>query len=101
MNTRRPISAASASVDAEIVQRLAHVQVALAAGDDAEARFRRIDDDAVELVDAAVVERGVELVVLHPRFGLEERIGPANEHAVGRQREVVGHDDLDAIGIDR
>ena len=35
--------------------------------------FGRIDDDAVELVDAAVVQRRVDLVVLHPRFGLEER----------------------------
>jgi hypothetical protein len=32
----------------------------------------------------------VDLVVLDPRFGREERIGPADRHAVGRQREVVG-----------
>ena len=36
--------------DAEIVQRLAHVEIALAAGDDAEPRLGRIDDDPVQLV---------------------------------------------------
>ena len=82
--------------DAEIVQRLPHVEIALAAGDDAEPRLRRIDDDPVQLVDAAVVERRVDLVVLHPRFGLEEAVGPADRHAVRRQREIVGHDDLRA-----
>jgi hypothetical protein len=49
-----------------------------------------IDHDAVELVDTAVMQRRVDLVVLHARLGGEERIGPADRHAVGRQREVVG-----------
>ena len=38
LKTRMPISAACALVDAEVVERLAHVEVALAGGDDAEAR---------------------------------------------------------------
>ena len=85
--------------DAEVVERLPHVEVTLAAGHDAEPRIRRIDDDAVQPVDAAVVQRRVDLVVLHPRLGGEERIRPANRHAVGRQRKVVRHDDVDVIGI--
>ena len=83
-------------VDAEVVERLADVEIALAAGDDAEPRLRRIDDDPVELVDAAIGERRVDLVVLHPRFGLEEAVRPADVQTVGRQREIVGHDDLRA-----
>ncbi len=89
--------------DAEVLQRLAHVEIALAAGDDPEPRPGRIDDDAVQAVDAAVVQRRVDLVVLHPCLGGEERIGPADRHAVGRQRKIVGnHDpDLRRVGIDR
>src|SRR6185503_17044603 len=89
--------------DAEILERLPHVEIALSARDDAEARPRRIDDDAVQLVDAAVMQRRVDLVVLHPRLGAEERVGPADRHAVGRQRKVVGDDDLDVarIAVDR
>ena len=95
-----PISAQSALADAEVVERLADVEVALAAGDDSEARTRRVDDDAVQLVHPAVMQRGVDLVVLHPRFGAEERIRPADRHAVGRQRKVGRHDDLRARRID-
>ena len=87
-------------VDAQIVERPAHVEIALAAGDDTEPRPRRIDDDAVELVDAAVVQGGVDLVVLHPRFGLEKAVGPADRHAVGRQRKVIGSDDIHSRRID-
>ena len=61
----------------------------------------RIHDDAVQLVDAAVVQRCVDLVVLHPRLGLQEAVRPADRQPVGRQREVVRDDDLDAVGIDR
>ncbi len=86
--------------DAEVVERLADVEVALAAGDDAEARLRRVDDDPVQPVDAAVVERGVDLVVLHPRLGREERIGPPDRHAVRRQGEVGRHDDRRALRVD-
>src|SRR5262245_13361054 len=39
-------------VDAEILERLAHVHVRLARGDDAEPRLRAVDDDAVQVVRA-------------------------------------------------
>ena len=53
--------------------------------------LRRVPDDAVEVVGAAVGERGVDLVVVHARFLLEERVGPADVQAARRQREVLGH----------
>ncbi len=96
-----PISAASSSRDAEVVERLAHVEVALAAGDDAEPRLRGIDDDAVKSIDAAIVQGRVDLEVLHPRFGGEESVRPADRNAIRRQRKVVGNDDLGALRIDR
>ena len=46
------------------------------------------------------MKRGVDLVVLHPRFGGEKGIRPAYRHAVGRKGEIVGNDDLDAFGVD-
>ena len=49
-------------VDAQVLQRLAHVHVGLAAGDDAELRVGRIEDDAVEPVGAGEGLRGLELV---------------------------------------
>ncbi len=91
---------ALALVEAEVLQRLAHVEVALAAGDDAEARVRGVDDHPVQAVHPAVVQCRVHLVVLHPRLGGEERVGPADRHAVRRQREVVGNDDAGARRVD-
>ncbi len=87
-------------VEAEVVERLANVEIALARGDDPEARPGGVDDDAVQVVDAAVMQRGVDLVVLHPRFGREERVRPADRHAVRGQREIVGNDDVHARRID-
>ena len=86
--------------DAEVVERLPHVGIALARRGDAQPRLGRIDDDLVQLVDAAVMQRRVDLVVLHPRFGVEEAVGPADRHAVGRQRKVVGNDDLGPRRVD-
>jgi hypothetical protein len=48
-----PMSLAVLAVEAEVFQRLQHVEVALAGGDDAEPRARRVDDDAVDAVGAA------------------------------------------------
>ena len=62
--------------------------------------FGAVDDDAVQPVGAAVVQRRVDLVVLHPRFGVEEAVGPADRHAGGRDREIVGHDDARALRVD-
>jgi len=87
-------------VDAEVVEGLAHVEIALAAGDDAQARRGRVDDDVVEAVGACVGERGVELVVQQALFLHQRRIGPTDVEAVRRQREVGGDDDLHACRVD-
>ena len=58
-------------VQPEIVQRLAGVQVGLAAGDDAEPGVRRIDDRAVQPVGAHVGQRGVPLEVEQTRLLLQ------------------------------
>ncbi len=60
-----------ALVDAEIVERLADIEIGLAAGDDAEAPLRAVDDDAVEAVGARIGERGIELVAVQPELHAE------------------------------
>src|SRR5439155_9968375 len=87
--------------NAEIVERLPDVEIAFAAGNDPETRLRRIDGDAVQFVDAAIVQSGVRLVILHPSFGLQEAVGPANRQAIRRQRKIVGNDNLYAVRIGR
>ena len=77
-------------VDAEIVERLAHVEIALADGDDADLRLAAAgDDDPVELVGADEGEHGVALVVLQPRFLVEDAVAQADVEAAGRHREIV------------
>ena len=51
-------------IDAEVVERLAHVEVGLAAGDDAQPRARAVEDDAVELVGARIGDRRIDLEFL-------------------------------------
>ena len=77
-------------VDAQIVQRLAHVEIGLAGGDDPQPRARAVDDDPVEPVGAGVGERGVGLVLLHPRFLHQRRVRPADRQAARRHDEVAG-----------
>ena len=88
-------------VDAELVQRLAHVEIGLADGDDAEAR-----------VGPAHHQRGRAcwrasrrappacLIVMHAPLLAQPVVGPADVHAVGRQLEVGRDLDLDAMRID-
>ena len=88
-------------VDAQIVERLPHIHIRLAAGDDAETRLRRIEDDLVELVDARVMQRRVDLVIEHTRLGGEKRVGPADVESVRRHRKIGRDNDLHPLGIDR
>ena len=88
-------------VEPEIGQRLASVQIRLAAGDDAEARsMRRIDHRVIQLVGAAVRERGIQLVVEQPRFQFERGFGPADVQSLGRHSEIGRDDDVEALRID-
>ena len=80
-----------ACVDAEVLERLQHVEVALAGGDDAEARLRRIDDDAVDAGwRARTRTRRLHRVLVQAHFLVQRRIGPADVEAAERQLEVFG-----------
>ncbi len=85
-------------VDAEIVEGLAHVEVGLAGGDDAQARIGRVDHDAVQPVGAAIGQRGIQLVVEQARLLHQAIIGPADVEAAGRQGVIGGQHDPHPVG---
>ena len=58
-----------------------------------------IQHDAVEAVGAREGRDRLHLRAVQPPLLLHRRIGPANGEAARRHFEIVGHDDLDAIGI--
>ena len=69
--------------DAQFLERFEHVHVGLAGGDDAEPGIGRIDGRAVNLVQARISHRCIDLVVLHQRFLL------ARLHAEGIVRQAI------------
>lgn len=71
-------------IQTEVIQRLAHIEVGLAGGDDAQTRVRRIELDLVEVVGQGKGARGVDLVDVEAFFLSQGRIGPADVHAVFR-----------------
>ena len=87
-------------VDAQVSQRLARVEVGLAGGDDADLRYRAVPDDAVELVDAGIGQRGIPLVIVHPRFLLQHPVRPADVEAAFRQLEVLRQHDLHPVRVE-
>lgn len=93
-------AAAGVLIKAEVDQRLTYVEVRLAGGHDAEARLRRIEHHAVELVGPHVRQAGVPLVVEQAGFLHQRRIGPADVQAALRHGEIFGQDDLRAMRID-
>ena len=85
-------------VDAEFVERLAHVEIGFAGGDDADLRIapaRR--DDLVELVGAHESEHGVALEIVQARFLAEDGIGEADVQPALRHAEIGWRDKLDMI----
>ena len=85
-------------VDAELVEGLAHVEIGLAGGDDADlGRAAAGGDDLVELVGAHEGEHGVALEIVQARFLAEEGVGEADVEAALRHGEVGGRDDLHAL----
>src|SRR5207302_1701652 len=64
-------------VDAEIVEGLAHIEIGFAGGDDAEARARAVDDDAVEPVGACEGLRRRQFIAVQPVLLVERRVRPA------------------------
>jgi len=93
-------AAAGFLIQPEVDQRLAHVQVRLAGGHDAEARLRRIHHHAVELVGTHVRQTGVPLVIEQTRFLHQRRIRPADVQATLRHDEIFRQDDLGAVRVD-
>ena len=85
-------------IDAELIEGLAHIEIALAAGDDADLGVgAAAGDDAVELVGAGEGQDGGALVVVQARFLVERLVAEADVEALGGHDEVVGNLDLDAV----
>src|SRR5207237_6153996 len=87
-------------VNAEIVERLTHVQVGFPSRDDTEPRPRAVDDDAVQPVGACESQRCVKLVLMEPEFLVEGLIGPTDIQPARRHLEILGEHDPGALGPD-
>jgi hypothetical protein len=91
-------------VQAQVVQRLARVVVALARGDEPQPRRRvareGVDHRAVEPVGPHVGQRGIPLVIHQPRFLRERRVRPADVQAARRHRKVLGQHDAHALRVE-
>ena len=87
-------------VDAELVQRLADVEIGLADGDDAEAGVGAAHHQPVEPVGAPIGERGRDLHLIDAAFLAQPVVGPADVNAVGRQMVVGRGVDFQAMRID-
>ena len=87
-------------VYAKAFERLAHIEIALADRDDAEARGAAAGkDDLVELVGAHEGDGCLALIFVHPLFLHQEvELGPDIE-PVRRHHEVLRQDDLQALGV--
>ncbi len=89
-----------ALADAQVLERLQHVEVALAGGDDAQARVRRVEHGLVDAVGARERARGLHGVLVQAHFLVQRRIRPADVEAAGRQREVFRQHDVELVRID-
>src|SRR5690606_33659912 len=85
--------AAGRLVQAQVLQRLQHVQVALAGGDDAQPRARRIHHHPVDVVGAGEGLRGAHRVTVQAHLLLQRRIRPADVESARRQFEVFRQHD--------
>ncbi|MCW0416852.1 hypothetical protein NB689_002606 [Xanthomonas sacchari] len=85
---------AGVRVQAQVFQRLQHVQVALAGGDDAQPRLRRIHHRAVDAVGAGEGLRRAHRVAMQAHFLVQRRIRPADVEAARRQVEILRQHDL-------
>ena len=86
-------------INAQIFERLPHVEVGLARSHDPQAWTRRINRDVVQLVHTSVVNRHVNFVIVHELFLLKRRVRPADVHAAFGQRKIGRNDRLDTIRI--
>ena len=90
--------------DAELGERLPHVEIGFAGGDDAEPRLRRIDHHAVEAVGAGERLRRGELWAVQAALLLDRPIHaaarPADVQPARRHFEIARHRHRDALRID-
>ena len=75
-------------VDAELLERLAHVEVGLARGDDAQPAAGRVDHDPVESVGAHVGLGGGEFHLEELPLDFQQRIAAADVVVSFREREL-------------
>jgi hypothetical protein len=87
-------------IDAEVVERLAQIQIRLAGRDDAKARARAVEHAPIERVRAGERTHRLELEAVQPLLLGERRVRPADVQAARRRLEVVGHADRGARGIE-
>ena len=95
-----PSRRAAGLVDAEVLERLADVEVGLAGGRDPEPRPVRVPHRAVEPVGAAERSDRLQLALVEPRLLLLRRVRPADPEALGGKDGVVGDDHFDPLGVD-
>src|SRR5205085_889391 len=87
-------------VEPELVERLAHVEIALADRDHADLRIAPArEHDVIEVVRAKERQHGVALEVLEPRFLLEDAVADPDVQAARGHAEValVRDNDLDPV----
>ena len=88
------------AVDAEILERLQHVEPGLAGGHDAKTRTRAVDRDVVQVVHARELARRVDLVEIQALFLRQRRVVQPGVHAAGRQPELLGNLHADTVRVD-
>ena len=86
-------------VQAQVEQGLARVVKSLAAGHQAKAVVRALNDVVVEPVGADIGQRGVPLGVKQARFLFERGVGPADVHATGGHHKIGGHLDAHPVRV--
>ena len=88
-------------IETEIVERLAHIEIGLAGGDDTEAPPRAIADHPVEFVGTHEGARRVELVLVQARLLVERRVRPADVEAAFGQAVIARQFGMNALRVDR
>src|SRR5262249_36055851 len=87
-------------VEAELVECLAHVEVALAARDDPDLwRAPARGDDAVELVSAHKFQHGIALEVVQARLHAEDGVAQPDVETTLGHDEVAGRDDIEPLRV--
>ena len=87
-------------VDAQRVQRLAHIEIGFAGGGDAETRCGTVDKHAVQPVGPREGQHRRHLVGVQPVFLRHRLVRPANAEPAFRTLDALGQHDPYPVGID-